>query len=670
MALQGLPPAFHKNWGSEIRGERFGHALKQYDVQLQGDEIILNGKAISHLPSDPTSRAIYKKIFTSLSRTLPNNLVKAPSFSYKRWFRTILFPFYKNLVDCLIKETGMSSKIDTISIENFSDTLQVINEAIGKLSTMKKPMAALAYQCATGDIGTQNFAAEHNIPNQRQVFAVNDRKGNKREISLARHPSPTIGLTKLQTLFNAAVGRFAIPYEDKIAADYKSALNKPKTRVLYNCYQRNEASDLQTKASRCDHKRTKPIQALQDAYPIDVSVLSVEGDFFNKKRPSLTFASLFDDIINEFDKDNPARTCELPKKLSMNRAEIKAYFMPILKGIHQTCFACKKGVISKEERQAFIMLFYALLTFSMMFKLEGVTDVVNACKDNLDRGGAANLVMSFIVHLLQHIETGKVDKEALQKEIVNTLGPAFAIKTKHMLFDRLSPALEAIKQLAQMMQEKRGLKFKSFFENVITAKKYTGIKTFIPQEKDQPLIAAPKSAFTPLEALLGLRALKADMRAEKQPIESKVATQSRQKAPKNSAPSFFLERLCKKGVEKTKGKEIMRAIKQYERMAPFMELKDSIVGEEKRFMLRRDRKNISFSVKADQVTVCIPYNVQTGEKIKKDSPFYIGNAAYSHIRSTISYDLKEKTATGQLEMNAILSAAQWKRKRHETIKHL
>lgn len=404
-----------------------------------------------------------------------------------RWARVDIYEYLKGVLD-ITEARSKADNNEKLSAETFSKTVDSTNKCVHRM----KPQLALWGQQFVGEVGLKDYTASENTPFVRGYTSYTNKSGKAKKVIYLRHGSPTtkgaianimtrMGIELVNKVVVGAVnggielvnkGMSAIGSNKKIpifsqipklssgeaiAPDYLEfvlAARDRKEGILYCVHQR-----LNDEGFVGESVRVAAIRALQEGNPnFHALVQSVDGDLFLKKSEQMQGVGTFDGlkamILREFNPANDRKTCALPKVLE-SKDQIEAYYgtvMPkLLNEVHRIFFnnrtniaVEKEGKPNLDEWQTFILIFYVFQKIDLKFRLESISKdysikhYTTACKDFLDRGGC----MALVEDRLHDYWLGQENNsQVLEERLVNILAPPILVKKKHVLVERLHPAL-------------------------------------------------------------------------------------------------------------------------------------------------------------------------------------------------------------------------------------
>jgi len=395
---------------------------------------------------------------------------------YDKFTDTSLFDDWETFLEQLVKPVE-----GLLDFGSLSETLEEKNEKLHHTnSEFRKPYFTLLYEKLKGTLGI-NFdpVGKSNVPKKRSEQTVVGRVGEKDvhwKMGRIAHGTPTIEYDLVTKAWSWSIGAS----NAEIVPEYKaflSAARRKKERVFYvNLQQR----------SGFEADRSNQTEKLQEDFKDTFYTMSLpmDGDFFEglKKVDSSTkdfkrstedfkrnILGLFFDLSRNIKPESPAKfpldLLERIKRKPELSFLIAAELDKIINQVHSLYFD-GQNLNSPEDRQNFLMQFYSDLTDYMISrhyvmldtekelqKHERIRWVVQACKDNKDRGGAKNGIDEAKYVLLTYpLNDPKVLSRALYDIYVNTLG-AYTIKFEEILSNRLVYFTSLLKRYAEIAKD-------------------------------------------------------------------------------------------------------------------------------------------------------------------------------------------------------------------------
>jgi hypothetical protein len=339
----------------------------------------------------------------------------------------------------------------------FSHLLTEHNEKLEHSpAELRKESFILNYEKLQGTIGASfDPVGRSNVPKVRSVQTIDSSDGRWTMTRIA-HGTPTLEKNAITKACRYTFGY----YNAEIIPEYKAFLRAAKAkgeRIFYVNLQK-------TKAWQSEKDRSLVIEQLQEdpefqdtfysmALPMDGSEFSnlikkeVSTEEFKKN-----LLTLFFNEENQLTQQTAKLPRDLLQRIEKNlelAGKIADHMRHLINQVH-TLYFDGEELATNKDRQDFIMQFYSDLTdymISMEYKRqdtgqplqehERIRYVVQACKDNKDRGGAKNGIDEAKYILLTYpLDDPQALHEALYDLYINTLG-AYTIKFEEILPNRL-----------------------------------------------------------------------------------------------------------------------------------------------------------------------------------------------------------------------------------------
>ena len=376
-------------------------------------------------------------------------ILAAEELALDRWSGVDMTQYYEKRIDLA---TGGQQMVPE-KIKDLPGTLKESNQKIKKAhpSTKKSKIALMLQQFQGGPLGNKYYTGTENVPNRLgEIY----HKGKRDPIVQLRHGSPTIGVKKSG--------------DDTIAPNYELFIKAAKRQgksIFYTIHQR-----LQKSLKQDESPRTRAILALQSKHDnFHAIVQPLDGDFYvmkGKYKNVSKFFLLENALVFEFfkNKDNPS--CFLPESLRNDKV-YKERFKQIIKEVHDRYFPGRK-MLSKQEWQDFIHIFYAYQRIDLRTRLPDVGYAVTACKDDLDRGGGQQLLEHTILLMMEkRAEASSTQGSSTQAKLEDlqrhTLGAPLNVKMKEVISKRLDPILGTLERVVIPHEEELNKNGKAFF---------------------------------------------------------------------------------------------------------------------------------------------------------------------------------------------------------------
>ena len=269
---------------------------------------------------------------------------------------------------------------------------------------------------------------QHNLPNQLFDLYLQERR-----YSFLRIAAPVY-----QEFINKAVVNEE--FRGFIRQYAQGAI--PRKHLLIN---------LQDRTSWREHARCIALEDLQfqpgmeDA--LSVVTLATDTDFYYQLSPyhQINHADTFKEQFKELLLDEHAGYFFPP---AINRDEFAQFIDGAFEAIHHIFFS-SKNVLLRENRLAFIELFYLLLQLKCMEWLQP-DSISLTCKDAVDIGEAYNVSLSIFLKLINGQLLSDNDWQHVNLMIY---APALLIRERVMLPDRFNRMLSVIKVIENASSE-------------------------------------------------------------------------------------------------------------------------------------------------------------------------------------------------------------------------
>lgn len=383
---------------------------------------------------------------------------------YDKFTDTHLFNYWDAFLEQLVGNVE-----GTLNFETLSRTLEEKNEKLHHTDPdLRKEAFILNYEKLQGTLGASfDPVGRSNVPKKRSEQTVLGREGNYWKMGRIAHGTPTIEYNLITKAWYWTTGA----YNAEIIPEYKaflSAAQRQGERVFYVNLQQRKG---------LERDRSDQIESLQKdpkfRHTFYSMALPMDGSTFtNLIKNDVSTSSFKENILNLFfDKDgkalNDLSSAKLPFDL-LERMDSKPElaeqiieeFRKIIEKVHLLYFD-EKELASPTDRQDFLMQFYSDLTDYLISRHYVVLDsgkeleanerirwVVQACKDNKDRGGAKNGIDEAKYVLLTYpLDQPEALHQALYDIYVNTLG-AYTIKFEEILPNRLVYFTSLLKRYA------------------------------------------------------------------------------------------------------------------------------------------------------------------------------------------------------------------------------
>jgi hypothetical protein len=397
----------------------------------------------------------------------PNLIRLLETLCHDKFTNTCLFNYWEAF---LLQLCGKVPK--DLNFTAFSHLLTEHNEKLeNSPPELRKESFILNYEKLQGTIGASfDPVGRSNVPKKRSEQTIDSLDGHWTMTRIA-HGTPTLEENALTKACRYTFGY----YNAEIIPEYKAFLRAAKARgerVFYVNLQK-------TKAWQSERDRSLVIEQLQEdpefqetfysmALPMDGTEFSnlikkeVSTEEFKKN-----LLKLFFDEKNQLTQQTAKLPRDLLQRIEKNpelAGKIASHMCHLIDQAHALYFDGEELATNK-DRQDFIMQFYSDLTdymISMEYKRqdtgqplqdhERIRYVVQACKDNKDRGGAKNGIDEAKYILLTYpLNDPQALHQALYDLYINTLG-AYTIKFEEILPDRLiyfTSLMEKYGRLAQ-----------------------------------------------------------------------------------------------------------------------------------------------------------------------------------------------------------------------------
>lgn len=383
---------------------------------------------------------------------------------YYKFSDTHLFNYQAAFLDQLCGPVSTHLDFGTLSEQLNTDNKKLKDSP----DELRKECIILNYEKLQGTIGASfDPVGRSNVPKRRSQQTILS-KSKQWTMSRLAHGTPT----KEENLATKTWRYVWGAYNAEIIPEYKAFLRAAQRRGEKVFY-----VNLQKTKDWLESDRSFIIDALQDdpeftetfycmSIPMDGSKFKylIEDDVSTEdfKR---SLMQLFFTLDHQLVEGGPVKLPrDLQRRISENPQLASLISKDISTIIHQvhTLYFEKQELKSLEDRQDFIMQFYSDLT-DYMISLEyqkrelqesdRIRFVVQACKDNKDRGGAKNGIDEAKYILLTYpLNDPKALHEALYELYVNTLG-AYIIKFEEILPDRLVYFTSLLQRYAKLAQD-------------------------------------------------------------------------------------------------------------------------------------------------------------------------------------------------------------------------
>ncbi len=215
--------------------------------------------------------------------------------------------------------------------------------------------------------------------------------------------------------------------------------------------------NLQDRTSWREHARCVALEDLQFQPQMEnaltVVTLAIDTDFYHQLTPyhQLNHADTFMEQFKELLLDRNAGYF-FPSII--NKDELSSFIDGAFVAIHRIFFS-EKNVLQRENRLAFIEIFYLFLQLKLMEWLQPDT-VSLSCKDGIDIGEAYNVQLFAFLKLMDNQEWTDNDWHYLNFMIY---APALLIRERVMLPERFNRMLSALKVIENARYEFGGENF-------------------------------------------------------------------------------------------------------------------------------------------------------------------------------------------------------------------
>lgn len=234
---------------------------------------------------------------------------------------------------------------------------------------------------------------------------------------------------------------------------HKAAVNEEFKAFLNACGHGKEMSkvlmfNFQDRVTWKEHFRSSAIEDLPEhesfAKHIDVVTLAKDTEFYYQQAPYLQQcrADVFiGDFKQQFEDENGGFS--IPDSI---KQQLFSRFIPDALGLVHRIFFAEKEMLTREERQDFIEIFYLLLQLKVIEVLK--PNVVGfSCKDGLDVTCSASVELFCFLKLLNQERLSENDQEYLDLMLY---GPCLMVRERVMIPERFHRMLNVIKAIEQV----------------------------------------------------------------------------------------------------------------------------------------------------------------------------------------------------------------------------
>jgi len=206
--------------------------------------------------------------------------------------------------------------------------------------------------------------------------------------------------------------------------------------------------NLQDRTSWRESSRCQALEQLQKSSTFNECLtavtLATDTPFYHQSEKYETMEDA-KEFIAEFKKElrGSSTGFYLPEKIK--KQILPDFVNETLKGIHEFFFEGAQ-LISHKDRKNFISLFYILLTLKLI-DIVNPTSFSYSCKDAIDIGGAASLLLFVFMKLLREQELTNFETEFIEAMIY---GPSILIRERAMLPEVLNRGLRTLQTLERV----------------------------------------------------------------------------------------------------------------------------------------------------------------------------------------------------------------------------
>jgi len=211
--------------------------------------------------------------------------------------------------------------------------------------------------------------------------------------------------------------------------------------------------NLQDRTSWRENSRCQVVEQLQksSAFSEHLTEVTLASDtsFYHQSDEYETQEDA-DEFIQEFKKQlrGTSHGFYFPEKVK--QIIFPQFVNQAISGIHEFFFGGAKQ-ISQKDRKSFISLFYLFLTLKLT-EIVSPTSFSYSCKDAIDVGGAASVLLFVFMKLMQESELSLFETEFIEAMIY---GPSVLIRERALLPDVLNRTLRAL-QTIEGLKERLG----------------------------------------------------------------------------------------------------------------------------------------------------------------------------------------------------------------------
>lgn len=289
-----------------------------------------------------------------------------------------------------------------------------------------------------GEIREFDPLMQGNIPTQLFTLFTEEKK-----ITISRWPSPT----SQEFIHKAAV-----------INEFKGSLRAcSHGHLISKCLVFN----FQDRTSWKEHCRCVAIEDLPNhesfAKCIDVVTLAKDTEFYHQQAP-YDEENHADEFMKHFKEQLRDGSCGNIFPKSIEKGLYNGFIDGVMAGIHEIFFS-SRNVLSKDQRQDFIEIFYLFLQLKIM-ELCKANIVGYTCKDSIDVAECSGAQLFIFLKLLQQERLSEHDQEQLD---VMLYAPSLLVRERLMLPDRFNRMLSTVKVLEAV---KHQLGNKQFFKEI------------------------------------------------------------------------------------------------------------------------------------------------------------------------------------------------------------